>query len=410
MFYRIAKSCLLLSVLLGSMAVQAQQLFIDQGGSLNLSFEQKVKTVFIANSAVADYKVINDHHLVLFGKKEGRSQITVYNPSGKAIYGRVLIVNRNISALRKVISDQYPDVQVRIRQINNKILLEGNVSDEGTHAAIANLAKQLLDKGLKLVDTLQVTNAPQVNIQLTIADVSKSLEHNIGVDWSDLSGSTGTFFFSNLTAPDLSALLNANSENKSSYVLAEPNMTVMSGKKAKFLAGGQIPIVTSSVNGQSVDYKDYGVQLNVGAVVKAHGKIDITVATEVSTLGAKTYNNYPTLDTRRASSVVQVKDGQSFVLGGLLSSGDAKDLNRVPLLGDIPVLGAFFRHAQNTTDKREMIVVATVHLVRPVQAGTVQLPSMQHTSVWHDLLGLPTSSTKNPLVQQSAIRNGGFIR
>lgn len=164
---------------------------------------------------------------------------------------------------------------------------------------------------------------------------------------------------------------------------------MLSGEVATFLVGGEIPIVIDSggSSSSSVQYKEYGIRLNIGAKVNRSDKIRLYIANELSNVtGSYTYNSYsiPTINTRRTQSTIELADGDSFVIGGLLSESDRESLSKVPFVGDIPILGALARSSQTEREKSELVVFATVKLVKPVSANNshqLPVPQFHKTSV-----------------------------
>ena len=198
-------------------------------------------------------------------------------------------------------------------------------------------------------------------------------------------------------------------------VLAEPNLSVISGETAEFLVGGEVPIVFSSVSGTSVQYKEFGIKLNVGARVSDSQRIRVTLGHEVSSVDGA-YNidaaqSFPAFQTRRAKTTVELADGESFLLGGLLSQNEREALSRLPFIGDIPLLGALFRHAQTERSHSELIVVATVNLVKPVTARQITLPDFQRTSTLARFLNVDgISDRRNRQLAEQFVEQGGFIK
>ncbi|RWT88470.1 Pullulanase secretion envelope pulD [Raoultella ornithinolytica] len=170
-------------------------------------------------------------------------------------------------------------------------------------------------------------------------------------------------------------------------MLAQPNLTVLSGESASFLVGGEIPIMVKDQDSVTVQYKEYGIRLNITAKVEKRQKIRLFVSNELSSVtGSYAYNDYqiPTMRTRRSSSTIELADGDSFVIGGLLSEADKESLTKVPFIGDIPVLGALARSSMTERSKSELVVFATVNLVKPqseAAARNMSLPSFRRSSV-----------------------------
>ncbi|MDW2277185.1 type II and III secretion system protein family protein, partial [Vibrio sp. 1074] len=192
------------------------------------------------------------------------------------------------------------------------------------------------------------------------------------------------------------AVISARGNDRIGQVLAEPNLSVISGESASFLVGGEIPITVRDNDGISVTYKEYGVKLSMVAKVTDSENIRLSLLPEVSSIDKTNGVNsglvsVPSLRTRKAQTTVQLKDGQSFVLAGLLTSEEQESLAKIPYLGDIPILGALFSKTNTERRKTELIIVATVNLVDPVKETDIKLPKFERTSDLERLLKLDLS-------------------
>lgn len=199
------------------------------------------------------------------------------------------------------------------------------------------------------------------------------------------------------SADDIISVITAIGDDRVGQVLAEPNLSVISGETASFLAGGEIPVVTVIDGSTDVEYREYGIRLELMAKVLNDEKIKLSMMPEVSALDNQYQNDnfdLPALRTRRARTTVELGDGQSFVLAGLLSTEEREELRRIPYIGDIPVLGALFRKTATERTKTELIIVATVNLVQPIHPNQVQLPTIHKTYNLNRWLGLSTDYPK----------------
>jgi pilus assembly protein CpaC len=203
-----------------------------------------------------------------------------------------------------------------------------------------------------------------------------------GTAYTFNQGSSGTTLGAagHLLGMDLLSSLNLSEDDGKVRMLAEPNLTALSGETASFLAGGEFPILTTSVSGTNVDYKQYGVSLAFTPTVLAGGRISMRVRPEVSQLssqGAVTLNgiSIPALTTRRAETTVELGSGQSFMIGGLMSNNSTNSVNKAPFLGSIPILGALFRSNNFQRNETELVIIVTPYLVRPVNASQIALPT-----------------------------------
>jgi pilus assembly protein CpaC len=272
--------------------------------------------------------------------------------------------------------------------------------DEGSESSSTNIEFMYRKVYDNIINRLQLPSSNQVNVKLTVVEVTKGFTDSLGIDWSSLTlnsivngGSavnpTGTFnllgFKGGFDAKNISTVIQAVNNDSLARVLAQPNLTVLSGESASFLVGGEIPIIVQDNDSATVSYKEYGVRLNVAAKVEKKQRIKLFVSNELSSVsGSYAFNEFqiPTLRTRKSSSTIELSNGDSFVIGGLLSEEDRESLTKIPFIGDIPVLGALARSAQTERRKTELVVFATVNLVEPSSTqGNIPLPRFRRTPV-----------------------------
>lgn len=424
---------LVIQMLLVSTASIAEQLYVKPGSSRQINTRENIKTVFISSPEIADYKVISKRSVVLYGKKSGMAEISIYNGSSKVIYNASLGVDPFLPDLSARIKHEYPKSDVAIKRYNDNAgkssyVLTGIAESEEVKDSIYQMVGSLvgttptevkikadLDGGVNnsdeipfasykkydnIINRIELPSSNQVNVKLTVVEVSKEFTDNLGIEWSSLTldsmlkgdsfttSSTGTFnllgFKHGFDARNISTLINAVQNDNIARVLAQPNLTVLSGESANFLVGGEIPILMQDRDTTTVTYKEYGIRLNIAAKVERRNKIKLFISNEVSSVtGTYGYNNYqiPTLKTRKSNSTIELADGDSFAIGGLLNEADKEALTQVPFIGDIPVLGALGRRSSTERSKTELVVFATVNLVKPVSSSQkIEIPSFQKTS------------------------------
>ncbi|MBU2896204.1 type II and III secretion system protein family protein [Vibrio hepatarius] len=417
-----------------------------------IRFNEDIKTVFISNPEIADYKVLNERQIAISAKKSGRTKIAVNNKDDKTIYSRTIIVDRELYDVKEALKQRFPFSDIRILNRGDQVILYGTVSSEEEKQDIYDLVGTLLNKKVskvkyksesdntitikvgvdgkastKILDTnvyegiinrIEVEFPQQVNVKVRIAEVSSSIANELGVKWSSLlstgrRGQSGQFVVNHgFSYKDISALVDALNTNNVGSVLAEPNISVMSGETADILVGGEIPMVYQTDETYVVDYKEFGVKLDLAATVKSEDKIVISILTGVTGIDESIASgNYPGFKKRSARSTLQVSDGGSFILGGLISSEDRENLEKIPFIGDVPILGALFRHTSTERVKTELVVIATVNLVKEVDQSNITLPTMQRTSDFSRWLGINFDQKNNESQQlQKVLSDGGFER
>ncbi|MBK4361746.1 type II and III secretion system protein family protein, partial [Candidatus Hamiltonella defensa] len=284
-------------------------------------------------------------------------------------------------------------------------------ASEATENVNSSLTNKVYER---VINQIQLPVSNQVNVKLSIVEVSKEFKDNIGFEWANL----GTFSFHkfNFTADRITHLVNALQDDSIARVLAEPNLSVLSGESASFLVGGEIPYVKDrdASNRASIDFKEFGIKLSVTAKVNENKRIKVMLSEEISSVIGNTKAEeftMPSLKKRRANTTVELADGESFVLGGLMNQEEQEALQKVPFIGDIPILGSFFRHTKTNNRSIELIVVATVNLVKPIPSKEITLPDFMKTPSIARFLNL--SVIKNISQKKEAeefLGKGGFIQ
>ncbi|MFM2477421.1 type II and III secretion system protein family protein [Celerinatantimonas sp. MCCC 1A17872] len=428
-------------------------LSLSTGGAKTIHTDELADTVFISNPSIADYRVLDGHRVILFGKAVGTTSLIIYDKAGQTLLNRQIIVNQSMAKIEQQIAIHYPDLAINVANIGTQVVVSGEVPDIGTKEAIVELIGVLLNKSASksqsvslksagsvsssggssssesdysldylqkttysgIVDNLKVGGIKQVNVKLSVAEVSTAYIKQLGAKWGSMVDDSfqgnGQFFnyLQSFNASNIASFISALDNDTVGQILAQPNLSVISGETASFLVGGELPIVTNYDNSYQVTYKEYGVKLSIGAKVLNDKKIRLTLSPEVSAQDS-TYTSeladVPAFKTRKATTTVELGDGQSFVLGGLLSKDEQETLQKVPFIGDIPILGAMFRYTETTRRNTELVIVATVNLVKPIAAEDVRLPAMQTTSTLSRWFGVDLSASSP--ATRAVYASGGF--
>jgi pilus assembly protein CpaC len=266
-----------------------------------------------------------------------------------------------------------------------------------------------------IIERIEVATSQQVNVKISVAQVTENFGETIGVDWQSVGSSVGQFVFNQFEAADLTTIISALGNDSVAQILAEPNLTVLSGESASFLVGGEVPVVITTNSNVNITYKEFGIKLDLTAKVLSEDKIKMQLFPEVSEIDGyvKSANiDVPQLASRRAMTTVELGDGESFILGGLMSSADYEELQKLPFVGDIPIIGAAFRKSITERRRTELIIVATVNLVKPTRSTDIQLPYMRKTPTLSRWLNLGGEASQAP-TSDATIRllsEGGFIQ
>ena len=378
-----------------------------------ISLSQSATSVFAADPKVVEVRPASPNSLFLFGVGVGKTTVAALDASGKAISQFEVTVHPSSFASREtasVVARQLPGARLRTDQEVNGITMSGTVNSPLDAQRAITAGQMTLPSGQKLQAQLGVRQATQVNLHVRIAEMSRSLTRQLGINWSAngelgrtvLSGLSGAALggvsglspsvatIAGLGKTSFEAVVDALAQDQLIRSLAEPNLVTMSGEPAYFLVGGEFPIpVSESNNTISIDFKTYGVTLAFVPTVLDDGQINLQVTPEVSeltTTGAVTLGEgnstiqIPALTVRRASTTVTLGSGQSFAIAGLLQDTVTHTQNAVPILGEIPGIGALFRSDSFARSQTELVIIVTPYIVGPVSdPNALQAPTDGYT-------------------------------
>jgi pilus assembly protein CpaC len=386
---------------------------VDHGVPMTLG--GPATSVFIANPDIADVQVMSPTSIMIFGKRTGETSFMATDSGGRTLAQRTIEVTQDLGDLRRELALAIPEAKIQVQSAPNGIVLLGTAKDASTIADAYKLAQRYLpSSGGDIINRVHVSGSNQVMLRVRFAEVERTIDNDLGIDWQNII-STGSFVFGlangnpvselptgsafniNQTGgifprpnnPDLSgvtnnvlgagyagshfninAMIDALSRDGLITILAEPNLTAMSGETANFLAGGEFPIPIPQGNGAiSIEYKQFGVSLEFTPTIIGSDRISIHVKPEVSQLTTSTVQinqiSVPGLLTRKAETTVEVASGQSFAIAGLLDNTQNQTVDKFPLLGDMPILGALFRDSRFINGQTELVVIITPYVVTP---------------------------------------------
>ena len=390
-------------------AQEMGKLSVVAGKSVILKSVEKVKRVSIADPAIANFVLTTPNEIYITGRTTGITNMTLWDDKGKySIYD--LEVGLDVSRLKQQIHDILPEEKdLLVTATHDSITLLGTVSNAPNLSLALAVARAYAPEG-KVHNLAEVRGVQQVMLEVRVAEMQRSLGRRLGVNFNyfSQSGNFGINKLAGLTefdesklggsllvSPAVNALfrfgwdgatwtgfIDALKSDGLIKVLAEPTLIALSGQNAYFLAGGEYPVpVPQGLGTVGIEYKSFGVGLSFTPTVLADNKINIKVAPEVSELDFSnvitTASGYvvPGLSTRKAETVVELADGQSFAIAGLLRDTVRDAIQKFPLLGDIPVLGALFRSRTFQKAETELVIIATPHLVKPLDLRKQPLPT-----------------------------------
>ncbi len=366
---------------------------LERGKGVLLQMRQPADSFFVADPSVADVQTPAAAQLYIFGKAAGQTVVYAVDAHGTVLYSADVVVSPNCDALAAALRRLLPDQPVALVPLGATIALTGTVSSPAVADDIVRIAMQFVDKESQILNRLTVAEPAQVQLRVRIAEVDRNALKQIGINWESVLQS-GKFAFAAATQNpvtfsdglvrniarlgngDLTATVDALAQDGLITLLAQPNLTALSGHTASFLAGGEFPIpVAYSQNGTvptiSVEFKKFGVSLDFTPTVLDSGAISMRVRPEVSQLssvGAVQQQGFsiPAITVRRADTTIELGSGQTFVIAGLLQRTSEQALSKVPGLGNVPVLGTLFRSTRYRHGETELVIIVTPYLVHPL--------------------------------------------
>ena len=398
---------------------------IDEGGhgqailltttkARQITMPVDVRDVVVADPTVADVLIKTPRLVYLIGSKVGDTNAIFLDAAGHQVLKLDIRVDRDLTALRSALSSMVPGTDIKVATLGQDLVVSGDMPTAAIADSARQLARRFVEKDENLINMMKVTSAQQVVIKVKVAEVQRSVTKQLGIDFLathstrarlGTGGATGAlstvdgiganvaglltkpFSVSQMLYAGALTTVEALEENQLLNILAEPNLTAVSGEPASFLAGGEYPAPTGmdSSGNISISFKPFGVSLAFTPIVLNNGRISLRIATEVSELspdngivltapGGNTVT-IQGLAVRRAQTTVEIPSGGSMMLGGLLSNDARNTAKGAPGLKDIPVLGALFRSTDFLRGETELVVIATPYIVRPTPPAALSAPT-----------------------------------
>jgi pilus assembly protein CpaC len=394
-----------------AVASEAQRFELGVGKSMVIDLTTSIKRASLANPEVADTVVLSPKQIYLTGKAAGVTTLTLWKENGELFSAFDVRVSPDLSQLREQLHKMLPDEQgILVTATREHVTLSGTISNLARQSRALEIAEPYAPK--KVVNLLQVGGAQQVMLEVRVAEMDRNLIRRIGVNMAGVGqgGNFGVTALNNITsltgdgtaASPLGQLvtgavnalvrfqtgditwtgfIDALKQEDVIKVLAKPTLVAISGQEAQFLSGGEFPFPIPQAFGViTIQYKKFGVGLSFTPTVLANNRISMAVSPEVSELdfaNALQIQGFtiPTIATRRATTVVELADGQSFAIAGLLRDNVREQVQKFPVLGDIPILGALFRSSRYTKNQTELVIIVTPHYVKPMDVAQQALPT-----------------------------------
>jgi pilus assembly protein CpaC len=395
------------------------------GKSVVIDFPRDIKDVLVANPKIANAVIRSSRRAYVIGNEVGQTNVFFFDADGKQLAGLDIAVTRNLNGIRAAIKQVIPDADIRVEGIGTDgVILSGMVSSQAEAQQAFDIAVRLVNAGSsdavgmggKVLNAIVVRGRDQIMLKVTVAEVERDLIKQLGINLSGSFGFGSTVVNFNNTNPftafgqslsgssiattfrSITGTLQAMEQAGVIHTLAEPTLTAISGETATFVAGGEFPILNgysctpvSSTPGAattcqpSIEFKKFGVSLNFTPVVLSEGRISLKVMTEVSDISAQnsltipipgttSTVSVPSIRTRRADTTVEIPSGGALAMAGMIQNDTKHQVNGLPGLMELPVLGPLFKSNDYINQQTELMVLVTPYVVRPVAPKDLSRP------------------------------------
>jgi len=388
---------------------QGQPVIVTLNEGTLLRLDSSPKSIVIANPDIADVSIRSPRLMYIFGKKTGETTMYATDAQEHVLFNITVRVVHDLGRLRQALTELVPAGQIAVDSVDGGIILQGTVATGAESEDARRIATKFLGKGEDVINRLAVTAPNQVNLRVRIAEVDRTVVRQLGIDWN-AAGNLGSIAVGLVTGgfPNASQTVGSLVQQGSLYnahlktgnwdvnsfidalateglvtLLAEPNLTALSGETASFLAGGQFPVpVPQASNGGAVvtiEFKNFGVGLSFTPTLLAGNRISMRVQPEVSQLDFSNKviisgQTIPGLTVRRANTTIELASGQSFAIAGLIQNSGQVNNTSLPGLGDIPIIGELFKSNKFQRSETELVIIVTPYLVSPVN-GKLPVPT-----------------------------------
>ena len=397
------------------MGAGAQLINLPRGSSMAIDLPSDARDVIVPNPMVAEAMLHSPRRITIIGLQPGETDAVVLDASGRTILSLRVRVDAGVSALQDTLSRVMPGSQVHAEAVNDSIILTGPVSSPGEADRAAQVARAFVSAPEKVINMMTIAGSDQVMVKARVIEVQRTAIKQLGLDvdgvlnsigdglsfaqgatfgvsGSQLGGGVLNFLDQAGDGSRLNTSLRAFERAGLVRILAEPNLTSVNGENAEFLAGGEFPVPSGrSVDASTgqvtigIEFKPFGVRLAFRPIVLSEGRISLQLSTEVSelsTAGSFTLGGtaddalvIPALNVRRASSTVELPSGGSMMIAGLLREDTRQNIDQLPGIGSLPVLGALFRSRDYLSGETELVIIIEAYIVSPTSPGRMQTPA-----------------------------------
>lgn len=413
-------------------AATAMTLSVGEGNLIRV--EGEPSTIFVADPEIADMQVPSAGAILVLGRRTGTTTLYALDSAGKQLLKETIVVRHNLAELQGILRQRFPALRLSLESAPGSLMVAGSASDAETVEAVGRTIQPYLGEKDHLINRVAISSPTQVYLRVRVTEMSKAVVQKLGINWSVLTtpghfvagligsrqvmqaigvGSAfvppteGHTFLGGYSKGGTSALAMIDLLDREGLVsvLAEPNLTAVSGQTASFLAGGEFPVPVKQDNDAiSIEFKPFGVALDFTPTVLTDDRISLKVRPEISEIDPNASIMMdglviPGISVRRVETTVEMASGQSFAIGGLLQNNISDVVSKVPGLSSIPILGKLFTSADYRNNKSELVVIVTPYLVRPNSPDQLTSPMasmrantdiefiLQHSIAYDPLLG-----------------------
>ena len=367
---------------------------LASGLTLTVETDRPFSDILIGNTGVLDVFPLTDTSMYIQAKANGTTNITLYSKDKQLLEVIDVKVRTDFSDLENAINAAVPSARVDVTNVNNRVRLSGEVKDNVDKERIMQLARQYDTDDDPAIDAIRVRSPQQVELDVRIIEVSRNSGRDLGVELGGFDSAGGGFVTGvepdrtpfgvavgellSISGLQVDFVINALESKGLARRLANPKLVTTSGERANFVVGGEVPIEVTDREGtdgglvfeSATDYREFGVRLNFMPTVLDNDLIRLEIEPEVSDIDPSiNVNCNPGFITRKAETTVSLRSGQSFAIAGLLQANNARNVDQVPWLGNVPILGTLFKSTSFQKRETDLVILVTPRLVRPVRPG-----------------------------------------
>jgi pilus assembly protein CpaC len=383
---------------------ETEQLVVSKGKSATVRVETVFSDIIVGDPDIATVAPLTDRSLYVIGKAVGATSVAVFDTDRRLIGSIEIEVSSDTGRLTRQLRQAVPGAAIKVSSINGRIMLSGTAPDAPALKRAVAIANEY---GEDVINSVTIGRSQQVLLEVRFLEASRNASKELGVNWNAVGNwnvVTGVAGLVSRATPfgtivgnllsngvEADAIIRALEERGLARRLAEPNLVALSGDRAEFLAGGEFPFpVQGSDNRITIEFKKFGVGLAFTPTVLSDDVINLKIEPEVSQLDSTNVirlenTEIPSLVVRRAMTTVELRDGQSFVIAGLLQATSTTAREQLPWIGDVPVLGTLFRSASYQREETDLTIIVTPRLVQPLTPGQIARSPLDNTRPANDI-------------------------